>query len=167
MIGVVVALALLTPGCYVPPVTAPVVDPFRAAACQFCPGNRGLEYEPRLGSPVTAAAAGSVRFSGVVAGVRYVVIQQADGLLATYGRLAAVRVVVGASVSAGDVVGTTTTRFFFGLRRGDLYIDPAPFLGTLRYRPRLVPADGSVPRRAPPPILRCAASGVGERAVRR
>jgi murein DD-endopeptidase MepM/ murein hydrolase activator NlpD len=167
MIGVVVALALLTPSCYIPPVTAPIVDPFRAPACPFCPGNRGLEYEPRLGSPVAAASAGSVTFSGVVAGVRYVVIQQSDGLLATYGRLATVRVVVGASVSAGDVVGTTTERFFFGLRRADMYIDPTPFLGTLRYRPRLVPADGSAPRRPPPPVLRCAAPSVGERVVRR
>jgi hypothetical protein len=99
-----------------------------------------------------------VTFSGVVAGVRYVVIEQTDGRTATYGRLGVARVAVGAVVRPADVVGTTTDRFFFGLREGDRYVDPAPFLGSPRYRPRLIPVDGSAPRRAPPPTMRCAAS---------
>ena len=73
MIGAVIALLLLTPGCYQPPVESPIVDPFRAPECPFCRGNRGLEYQPPSGSPVVAAADGVVTFSGVVAGVRYVV----------------------------------------------------------------------------------------------
>ena len=157
MIGVVAALALLVPSCYRLPVTSPVVDPFRAPACTFCPGNRGLEYEPPFGASVIAAAAGVVTFSGVVVGVHYLVIEQVDGRTATYGRLATTRVALGMSVRAGDVVGTTTDRFFFGLREGDRYVDPAPFLGVARYRPRLVPVDGSAPRRAPPLTMRCAA----------
>ncbi len=156
MIGVIAALALLTPSCYQPPIAAPVVDPFRPPACTYCPGNRGLEYQPAAGSRVVAAYAGVVGFSGVVAGVRYLVIDQVDGRTATYGRLATVLVAVGAAVRPGEPVGTTTTRFFFGLRQGDRYVDPAPFLGVLRYRPRLVPIDGSAPRRAPPPIVTCA-----------
>jgi murein DD-endopeptidase MepM/ murein hydrolase activator NlpD len=167
VISAVVALILLAPGCYQPPVSSPVVDAFRAPTCPYCPGNRGLEYEPSTGSRVVAASAGLVRFSGIVAGVRYLVIQQGDGRTATYGRLATARVAVGNTVSAGDLVGTTTDRFYFGLRQGERYIDPAPYLGTLRYRPRLVPSDGSAPRPAPPPTMRCAASGVGERAPRR
>lgn len=158
MIAVVVVMALAAPSCYLPPVSAPVVDSFRAPACTFCPGNRGLEYEPPFGSRVRAAAAGVVSFSGAVAGVRYVVVQQTDGRTATYGRLATAAVGVGATVGPGDLIGVTTDRFFFGLRRGQVYIDPAPFLGVLRYRPRLVPLDGSAPRRAPPPTMKCAAS---------
>jgi murein DD-endopeptidase MepM/ murein hydrolase activator NlpD len=158
VIGVVAVLGLLAPTCYMPPITSPVVDPFRAPACQFCPGNRGLEYEPAIGTKVVAAAAGVVTFSGLVAGVRYVVVEQDDGRLATYGRLAAAKVVVGASVAVGDQIGTTTERFYFGLRDGDQYIDPAPFLGTLRSRPRLIPTDGSPPRPAPAPTLSCARS---------
>ena len=157
MIGLIV-VALLGPACYVPPVQAPVVDPFRAPPCTFCPGNRGLEYQPVLGTPVRAAEAGVVSFSGVVAGVRYVVVRQVDGRLATYGRLATVDVSARAAIERGGLVGTTTARFFFGLREGDVYIDPAPFLGVPRYRPRLVPLDGSAPRRAPPPVLKCGAS---------
>ena len=156
MIGLVAALALLTPGCYQPPVASRVVDPFRAPPCTYCPGNRGLEYQPAPGSQVIAAYAGVVAFSGVVAGVRYLVIDQVDGRTATYGRLAAVLVALGATVRPGEPVGTTTGRFFFGLRQGDRYVDPAPFLGVRRYRPRLVPIDGSAPRRAPPPIVTCA-----------
>jgi murein DD-endopeptidase MepM/ murein hydrolase activator NlpD len=167
MIGVLVALVSLSTGCYHTPVTAPIVDPFREPACAFCPGNRGLEYEPALGSPVVAAASGSVTFSGVVAGVRYVVVEQTDGRVATYGRLSVARVAKGAQVDAGESIGSTTDRFFFGLRVDGRYIDPAPFLGVLRYRQRLVPVDGSQARPPPPPTLRCAASGVGDRAARR
>ncbi len=158
MIGVVVALVLLAPTCYPPPVAAPIVDPFRGPSCVFCAGNRGLEYAPSAGSMVRAVAAGEVSFSGVVAGVRYLVIEQIDGRVATYGRLATVGVAVGGSVRPGDLVGQTTDRFYFGLRQDDRYIDPAPFLGVPRYRPRLVPIDGSAPRRAPPPTMKCAAS---------
>ncbi len=157
MIGVLAALALLVPSCYQPPVNSSIVDPFRSPACTYCPGNRGLEYQPAAGTRVVAAATGVVGFSGVVAGVRYLVVDQTDGRKATYGRLASVLVAVGATVRAGEPLGTTTARFFFGLRQGDRYVDPAPFLGVVRYRPRLVPVDGSAPRRAPPPTLRCAA----------
>ncbi len=158
MIGIVASLALLVPNCYQPPVTSPIVDRFRAPACSYCPGNRGLEYEPPAGSRVAAVAAGIVKFSGVVALVRYLVIEQADGRSATYGRLAAARVVVGTRVRQGDVIGSTTDRFYFGLRVGDRYVDPAPFLGAPRHRPRLVPIDGSAARPAPPPTIACAAS---------
>jgi murein DD-endopeptidase MepM/ murein hydrolase activator NlpD len=158
MISMVATLMFLVPACYQPPVDSPIVDPFRAPSCTYCAGNRGLEYQPQAGSRVVAAAPGVVRFNGVVAGVRYVVIDQIDGRSATYGRLASSSVRVAARVSRGDTIGTTTERFYFGLRVGDRYVDPAPFLGVLRYRPRLVPLDGSPPRRAPPPTMACAAS---------
>ena len=158
MIGVVATLVLLSSTCYQHPVNAAVVDPFRTPACVFCSGNRGLEYQTPVGAPVVAAAAGVVTFSGLVAGMRYLVIAQTDGRSATYGRLAVVRVAVGATVRSGETVAATTERFYFGLRQGDRYIDPAPFLGVARYRPRLVPVDGSAPRPAPPPTLTCAAS---------
>ena len=158
MIGGLVSLVLLSSSCYQQPVHSAVVDPFRAPACAFCPGNRGLEYQPPVGSPVVAAASGVVTFSGVVAGVRYLVVAQTDGRMATYGRLAAVRVAVGEVVQSAEPIAATTERFFFGLRQGDRYVDPAPFLGVAHYRPRLVPTDGSAPRRAPQPTMRCAAA---------
>ncbi|MEO5900991.1 MAG: M23 family metallopeptidase [Ilumatobacteraceae bacterium] len=151
-----VLLVLLPGGCLPPPVAAPVVDPFRAPPCAQCAGNRGLEYATMVGSRVTAVAAGLVSFSGVVAGTRYVVVLQPDGLRATYGRLASAAVTVGAVVTSGSVVGTTSSGLFFGLRDGDTYIDPAPMLGRWTFRPRLVPANGATARPAPPPRLGCA-----------
>ena len=149
-------LVALAPGaCYVPPVDAPIIDPFRQPPCEQCAGNRGLEYATSVGTPVRAIARGTVSFSGVVAGTRYIVVDQPDGYRATYGRLGAAFVGIGAQVSAGSVVGTTTAGFYFGLRVGETYVDPAPMLGTYRYRPRLVPTDGSARRPAPPPTLEC------------
>jgi hypothetical protein len=53
------------------------------------------------------------------------------------------------------VLASTTDRFFFGLRDGQRYIDPAPFLGHGRYRARLVPIGNWPRRRAPPPVIVC------------
>ena len=156
MSALLLLVALLPASCYPPPIDAPIVDPFRAPACAQCAGNRGLEYATTAGRAVTAVAPGTVSFSGVVAGTRYVVVDQPDGYRATYGRLAAATVAVGATVGAGQVVGTTTAGFYFGLRLGEAYVDPAPLLGRWRYRPRLVPLDGSARRATPPPRLGCA-----------
>ena len=96
MSALVLALALLPAACYVPPVDAPIVDPFREPACAQCAGNRGLEYATAPGTPVRAVAGGIVSFSGVVAGTRYVVVDQPDGYRTTYGRLAAATARTGA-----------------------------------------------------------------------
>ena len=58
--------------------------PRRARGARATAGSR---YAVAAGTPVRAAAAGTVTFSGVVADVRYVVVRHADGLLATYGGL--------------------------------------------------------------------------------
>ena len=97
MIAVVVlALAILSGpqagSCYVPPVPAPVVHPFVGPECPYCPGRRGIGYEPRPGTPVVAVAAGTVGFAGKVAGVLWVTVAHADGRRSSYGHLAAVLV---------------------------------------------------------------------------
>lgn len=141
--------------CWLPPVDAPVVDPFRPPACTWCAGNRGLEYGTPSGTIVRAVAAGEVTFSGTVAGERYVVVRHADGRRATYGGLESSSLRTGDAVVAGVSVGLTAGHLHFGLRDGDTYVDPAPFLGRLVGRPRLVPDDGTAARPAPPPRLRC------------
>jgi ribosomal protein S2 len=150
--GAGVALVMLVPTCYLPPVNAPIVDPFRAPACVFCAGNRGLEYEVAPGTPVIAAAPGVVRFSGVVAGVRYLVVGQTDGRAATYSRLGVALAALGTAVRQGDVLATTSDRFFFGLREGQLRRS-APFLGHARFRLRPVLIGSWPKRRAPPPVM--------------
>jgi murein DD-endopeptidase MepM/ murein hydrolase activator NlpD len=143
-------------GCLLPPVDAPVIRPFASPPCPWCAGHRGLTYAVPSGSLVRAAAAGLVTFSGVVVGVRYVVVRHGDVLLATYGGLASSPLSAGDAVAAGSVVGRSGTELYFGLRTApDVYIDPAPLLGQLVVPPYLVPADGSPGRAPPAPVLRC------------
>jgi len=149
------------PSCLLPPVDAPVVDPFREPPCVWCPGNRGLTYAPAAGTAVRAVATGTVTFSGVVAGTRYVVVDHGDGLRATYGGLATTELTAGDVVVAGSIVGRSAGELHLGLLRGDAYVDPTPLIGRLVERPRLVPSDGTPPRPGPPPRLRCAASSSG------
>ena len=161
VILLLLALAAPLPGppsCLLPPVDAPVVDPYREPSCVWCPGNRGLTYAPAPGTAVRAVATGTVTFSGVVAGTRYVVIEHTtSGLRATYGGLATTGLTAGDVVAAGAIVGRVGDEgLHFGLRSGERYVDPAPLLGRLVERPRLVPTDGTPRRPAPPPRLRCA-----------
>jgi len=159
--AVVLALTLQPPVarasglCLFPPTSAAVRDPFRAPDCPYCAGNRGIEYAPTAGSAVLAPAAGTVTFSGVVAGVRYVVVDIGGGYRVTAGRLASAAVRAGDRVAAGQVIATTTESFFLGLRSGETYLDPAPFLASLVPRPQLVPLDGSHRRPPRPARLAC------------
>lgn len=151
LVGAVVAVAAVAAvaapaaaaACWAPPVDAQVTDPFRAPTCPYCAGNRGIEYGTRAGAPVRAVAAGRVTFAGPVAGITYVVVDHADGLRVTYGNLDDPRVGVGDAIVRGMVLGDAAGRFHLGLRRGDTYLDPTPFLGVWRGVVRLVPADGS------------------------
>lgn len=141
--------------CWLAPVVGRVVDPFRAPACRWCAGNRGIEYSVAARTRVRAVATGVVTYSGVVAGTRYVVVDIGAGRRVTYGRLSAALVRRGDRVVARSLIGTVSGTLFFGLRVHGAYTDPSPFIGSLVGRPRLIPSDGAAPRRAPPPVLRC------------
>ena len=143
--------------CWRPPVSAPVADRFREPLCRWCPGNRGIEYATTAGDRVIAVTAGVVSFSGTVAGRTYVVIRHADGKRATYGNLADRLYAQGAVIATGAIVGHAAGAFHFGLRDGERYIDPAPFIGRLAGVVRLVPADGTAAAPAGPPRLVCGA----------
>jgi hypothetical protein len=131
-----VALAIASPaaasgepdGTYVPPVDAPVSDPFHVDGGPYGPGNRGIEYATQPGDVVGAAAAGTVVFAGTVAGRRYVTIRHADGVRTAYGPLRDVLVVAGAAVEQGQPIGTAAGAVLFTARVGDTYIDPATLL---------------------------------------
>jgi murein DD-endopeptidase MepM/ murein hydrolase activator NlpD len=142
--------------CLRPPVDAPIGRPFDAPACPWCAGHRGLTYLVPQGTPVQAAAAGVVTFSGLVVDVRYVVVRHSDGLLATYGGLESTTLSSGDRVAAGATIGRSGPELYFGLRTApDTYVDPAPLIGELVVQPYLVPTDGSPPRPPPEPVLRC------------
>lgn len=146
--------------CWSPPVDAPVVDPYREPACTWCPGNRGIEYGTRDGDRVRSVSTGEVTFAGTIAGTRHVVIRLAEGLRVTYGNLRDVVWRIGDVVTRGSTVGIAAGPVHLGVRDGDRYVDPAPFIGVLRGVVRLIPTDGSPPAPAPPPRLVCASPRV-------
>jgi len=155
-----ILVAALSSHCYLPPVSAPITEPFVGPACDYCPGHRGIEYGTAASTPVRAAAAGRVTFAGVVVGVRYVVVLDADGVAATYGDLAGSNLRGGDQVAVGQIVGTSTDRLYFGLRRDETYLDPTDYLAVVRHRPRLVPSSGlpGRPARTLPPSCPAAVS---------
>jgi hypothetical protein len=129
------------PPSYLPPVDAPVVDPFRAPPGPYAAGNRGLEYGTAPGTEVYASASGVVTFAGLVAGSRHVTVLHPDGLRTTYSFLAEIAVVVGQRVAQGDVVGTSAGHLHLGARVGDAYLDPASLFGSAATQVHLVPFD--------------------------
>jgi len=141
--------------CWFPPVTGTVIDPYREPPCPWCAGNRGLDYRVGGDVVVRAAASGRVEFVGAVAGVRYVVVRLTNGWRHTYGQLVSSTKQRGEVVLVGAPIGRASRSFFFGLRIGDDYADPARFIGERRGRPRLVALDGTPERRAPPARPRC------------
>ena len=154
--GHVAATANAAP-CWFPPVDGTVSDPFREPPCPWCAGNRGIEFSVGDRVVVRAAASGRVEFVGRVADVGYVVVRLASGWRHTYGQLTSTSLQMGDAVLTGTVVGRASATFFFGVRIGDDYADPAPFIGVLRGRPRLIPVDGTTARPAPPPRPTCRA----------
>jgi hypothetical protein len=129
------------PPSYRPPVDAPVVDPFRAPASRYGPGNRGLEYGTAPATPVRAVGDGRVTFAGTVASTRHVTLLHDDGVRTTYSFLATIDVVAGQRLAQGDQVGTTAGRLHLGARRGDAYFDPASLFAAGPPTVRLVPFD--------------------------
>jgi triacylglycerol esterase/lipase EstA (alpha/beta hydrolase family) len=124
---------------YSPPVDAPVSDPFRPPSTPYGPGNRGIEYATAADTTVVAAADGTVRFAGVVAGRRWVTLSHDDAVRTTYGPLAEFSVSLGDRVRRGDPVGTSAGALLFTARVGEAYIDPASLFGSGPPRVYLVP----------------------------
>jgi pimeloyl-ACP methyl ester carboxylesterase len=122
------------------PVPGPIVEPFRAPTSAYGRGNRGVEYRPPTNTEVAAAAAGTVRFAGPVARELWVTIEHPDSLRTSYGPLSSVVVAPGQVVSAGQPVGTSTDRLHFGVRSGNVYLDPEPLLAVTVHA-RLVPTS--------------------------
>jgi murein DD-endopeptidase MepM/ murein hydrolase activator NlpD len=123
----VAALAALVAaiGCgLVLPAGREVVDPYREPACDWCAGNRGIEWRASQGEQVRSAAAGRVTFAGRVAGAGWVVVEVREGLLVTHGRLEALAVAAGDRVAPGDPVGTSAGSLYVGVRLHGRPVDP-------------------------------------------
>ena len=113
---------------YRPPVEGPVVEPFRAPEHDYAAGNRGVDFSAAAGEEVRAVADGEVVFAGQVGGALHVVVRHADGLRSSLSFVADITVRRGQDVRAGDVIAVAGGPVHFGLRAGERYLDPMPFL---------------------------------------
>lgn len=127
------------PAQVVAPVDGAVVAPFDPPDHRFGPGHRGVDLAAEPGTPVRAALAGIVTFSGEVAGRGWVTVDHGGGLVTTYGVLDPREVAAGRHVAAGHVLGrlaASAEHLDWGARLHGEYIDPLRVLG--RWRPHLV-----------------------------
>lgn len=136
-----------------PPVAGPVVRVFTAGPEPWSGGHRGVDLAAAPGAVVRAAAAGTVSFAGVVAGVPSVAVDHGGGLRTTYTPVVGA-VAAGTVVPAGRPIGTlaighcTSGCLHWGLTDGTSYFDPTAHLVI---RPvRLLPL-GTIPT-APAPL---------------
>ncbi len=113
----------------------PPPQPWRA-------GHRGVDLAGAPGATVVAASPGTVLFAGAVAGRGVVSVAHPGGLRTTYEPVLA-SVGVGDVVAAGEPVGTLVAGhrgcavaacLHWGLRRGDVYLDPRVLVGLGRVR---------------------------------
>jgi len=121
-----------------------VVVAFDPPAQPWLPGHRGVDLAATPAQLVYAAGPGTVAFAGRVAGVGVVSIDHPDGLRTTYEPVDAT-VHAGDRVAAGTPIGRIGARIdgcppdiaaclHWGLRHGDVYLDPLALLGLGRVR---------------------------------
>jgi len=109
---------------------------FLPPAHAWSPGHRGVDLAAAVGQPVLSAGAGTVSFSGVVAGRGVVTVRHAGGLRTTYEPVDG-RAAVGTTVRRGDRVGVLSAApghcqplrcLHWGAVSGDSYRDPLALL---------------------------------------
>ena len=119
------------------PVVGPVTRGFDPPDSPFGSGHRGIDIAAAVGTPVHAAAAGTVSFAGPVGGRLFVTVDHAAGLESTYSFLSSISVRRGDVVSQGQAIarsgtghaGDVVPDLHFGVKLADVYVDPLEHLG--------------------------------------
>lgn len=114
-----------------------VVAPFRAPATPYSAGHRGIDLAAEQGATVAAAAGGTVRFAGQVAGRGVVSIDHGDGVVSSIEPITAL-VAEGDLLAPGDAIGIVDRGghcegdcVHFGIRIDGEYVSPFLFFGGL------------------------------------
>lgn len=123
------------------PVVAHIFDPPEKP---WLSGHRGVDLLAPLGASIVAPIAGVVTFAGVVVNRPVLTFATPDGLRLSFEPVAS-NLEVGTVVSRGDELGTLTTPthcdggppgqsscLHWGVRRGDVYLNPLQFVLDLR-----------------------------------
>ncbi|MFT4187607.1 MAG: peptidoglycan DD-metalloendopeptidase family protein [Aeromicrobium sp.] len=130
---------LLGDGTLAPPVEGPVTSAFGMRVHPVTGVYKlhdGVDFGAPCGTPVVAAAAGSVRLAGSAGayGTR-VEVDHGGGLVTSYSHLTSTSVSVGSTVSAGQKVGAVGTtgsstgcHLHFSVQENGQFVDPAPLL---------------------------------------
>jgi len=121
----------------IPPVDGPVIAHFEPPPSPYEAGHRGIDFGAPEGSTVVASADGVVSFAGQVGGSLFVSVAHGE-LRTTYSFLSAILVERDQVVVQGEPIALSgfghpddvaaEDHLHFGLRRGDEYLDPEPFL---------------------------------------
>jgi septal ring factor EnvC (AmiA/AmiB activator) len=98
--------------------------------------QKGLDIRAPAGAPVYAVAPGKVAYAGWLRGYGHLLIlDHGDGYHSLMAHLATLRPALGASVSAGEPVGTVGDTgslkgayLYFEIRKGGRAVDPKPWL---------------------------------------
>ncbi len=119
-----------------------VARPFQPPASKYGPGHRGVDLAAAVGTPVLAAGDGVVVTAGELAGRGVVSVQHPDGLRTTYEPVIA-QVHSGAAVVRGQPLGllepghpdcAAAACLHWGVRRGEVYLDPLRLIGHWQVR---------------------------------
>ncbi|MCH6229350.1 M23 family metallopeptidase [Microbacterium sp. CFH 31415] len=112
-----------------------LVRPFQAPAHAYGAGHRGIDLEAVDSFEVRSPAAGTVAFSGPVAGRGILTIEHGDGLVTTLEPINS-DLRPGATLRSGDAVGTIALgghtaagALHFGVRLHGEYVNPMLLLG--------------------------------------
>ncbi len=137
------------------PVVGPVIRGFDPPSSPYGAGHRGIDIATPFGTPVRAAAPGTVSFAGKVAGQLFVTVNHGGGLASTCSWLSSILVRKGAVVVAGDVLGLSGSghpgslvpHLHFGVKLGGVYVDPLQYLTSPSVVDliRLAPWEGASP----------------------
>ncbi len=120
-------------GMLIWPVDGAISSPF---GTRWGRAHEGIDISVPSGTPVRAAASGSVVTAGPTGGYgNYVCIQHAGGLSTCYAHLSSIGVSTGSSVGQGDVIGNSGCtgscfgdHLHFETREGGTAVDPMGYL---------------------------------------
>ncbi len=122
---------------FVRPVGGQIIQPFGSNGSGH--SNEGINIAAAAGTPVRAADAGTVIYTGneLAAFGNLVLIRHAGGWVTAYGHLGSIGVKKGAAVSQGQSIGTvgqtgsvTAPQLHFEIRQGSKPVDPAQYLSS-------------------------------------